>query len=682
MLRRSLVIGFLAAAGAAALALAATARQFEELWRRGEFADLAGLLADYDASQAQSAAELEAAARAAFEARSFDRAAELYGALADERESLTDEYISARNMQLRALWEQSGHDKGADWLKSARQEIVNVLSAEGSSGKSRRIALELDYFIGELTGKPSAYEKQLFREFPAADASLRDAKARIDDIAIEADDEKRRALVELFLETYPETAWRHTAYRYLLHTEYRLANHEALEQAAQQYLAEYPDNPESLGAVSRYFFEADYDLERGLQFAQRSLELYETVLGLDGSQASLERLNRQTAQLEPQPDHQPPGDRPQFLNYLGSRYNLARYHMLNDYAEAALALVTPVIELDPYATEEQETLAPFYLLAGQACNELDQPAEALKYLTGAMVVGDTRNRYSWLAQQELSRMTLSTTAEDEAAARAAFLPGWVGQAGLPEFEDVTEHAGLGKSSNRRVAWGDVQGDGYPDLLLDGGVLLLNNRAGQFADQTGERGLPGALSGGLFADIDNDGDLDIYAFGPAGGGDLLLRNDGGSFTDVTAPAGNPSDEYSTEAAAWLDANSDGWIDLYVVNYEVPSGQAGGELGVGTPDYLYLNSGGGVLRRLPPEQSGMAPPFELQYAGRGACAADFNNDGRQDLFVGNYRLQENFLWVNNGSGFDNGARWFNVAGYSIEQWWGHTIGSDWGDIDNDG
>jgi hypothetical protein len=197
------------------------------------------------------------------------------------------------------------------------------------------------------------------------------------------------------------------------------------------------------------------------------------------------------------------------------------------------------------------------------------------------------------------------------------------------------------------------------------------------------GLKGNFTGGLFADIDNDGDLDFYAINNAQGADRLWRNDGLRFVDITPFAGNPSDDFATEGAAWLDYDRDGWIDLYVANYERPPSQVEGERGIGTPDQLYHNERYGRFSAVDAETAGLQPPFGRNLAGRGVNVADYDDDGDQDIFVSNYRLQENLLWVNHNDGtFANRARQAGVAGYSIDGWWGHTIGSCWGDIDNDG
>ena len=252
------------------------------------------------------------------------------------------------------------------------------------------------------------------------------------------------------------------------------------------------------------------------------------------------------------------------------------------------------------------------------------------------------------------------------------------------FNDVSEDAGL--AGLGRVSWPDFDNDGDPDLCSGGGVLYRNEGDGTFTDVTEAAGIGGfGASGGVWADYDNDGDLDLYAAVSSFESedpethDRLWRNEGdGTFTDVSDAAGAPYDDFPTQAAAWGDFDGDGWIDLYVANYEEP----GEELSNGTPDILWRNNGDGTF-----SDATAAAGLEIDplLCGRGVAWADFDQDFDLDFYVSNYRLDPNLLWVNQGDGtFVDEALARGVQGYKplMQYAWGHTIGSVWGDLDNDG
>jgi len=183
------------------------------------------------------------------------------------------------------------------------------------------------------------------------------------------------------------------------------------------------------------------------------------------------------------------------------------------------------------------------------------------------------------------------------------------------------------------------------------------------------------NGGLFGDVDNDGFLDIFVSSSArkaGSSDALYRNDGkGVFTKV-ADSG-VADAHPTEGAGFGDFDGDGKLDLYVANYERP-------MSVGHPDFLYRGLGDGRFYDVSRE-AGIEN--KTHRCGRGVSWADFDDDGDMDIFVSNYRLNPNFLWLNRGDGtFRDVAQERGVQGVPIRGYYGHTIGSDFGDIDNDG
>ncbi|MHC4175861.1 MAG: CRTAC1 family protein [Planctomycetota bacterium] len=240
------------------------------------------------------------------------------------------------------------------------------------------------------------------------------------------------------------------------------------------------------------------------------------------------------------------------------------------------------------------------------------------------------------------------------------------------FEDVTETSGL--SGRDMAAWGDFNNDGFADVMI-GQALFRNKGDGTFSRV--EHGPP-ASGPGVWGDADNDGWLDFYCF--AGQGALYHNQQDGTFKQAAIPA-NPHSR--SRAAAWGDANCDGRLDLLVTNYE------DWEKGRSYPDLYYqANSDGtfGAPRGLPAGGC---------WRGRGVNWADFDDDGDLDFYVSNYRLMPNQLWVNDGKGrFEDQAEARGLAGTPggptipksrdspAYRCHGHTIGSCWGDLNNDG
>ncbi|MBM3325571.1 MAG: T9SS type A sorting domain-containing protein [Calditrichaeota bacterium] len=233
----------------------------------------------------------------------------------------------------------------------------------------------------------------------------------------------------------------------------------------------------------------------------------------------------------------------------------------------------------------------------------------------------------------------------------------------------------------KCAWGDYDNDSWDDLLCDG-RFLLRNREGQFFEDVSERaGIvannPGG--GGVWGDFDNDGWLDFYSTNhDLNGEDRLYRNNGdGTFSFVNEQFDIRNGRNPTEASGWGDADNDGSLELYVANSERWIDDNHQEY---WPDRLYYYAAEfGIFVDIT-AQTGIA---DRRLYGRGVAWCDFDFDGDQDIYISNYRLHPNFLLVNQGSlRFRDEAFARNVQGVAVQGYFGHTIGSTWGDYDNDG
>jgi hypothetical protein len=256
---------------------------------------------------------------------------------------------------------------------------------------------------------------------------------------------------------------------------------------------------------------------------------------------------------------------------------------------------------------------------------------------------------------------------------------------VPAFTDVTAAAGLANLGYSRLEWGDFDADGYDDIMFNGGALYRNNRDGTFSDMSAVSGTRGPYSGGAWGDYNNDGRLDYYATAWGGTWDTLFRNNGdGTFTNVTALAGMVKDDLPSEAAAWADYDRDGCLDLYVANYEWPPLEGDTGTSFGTPNILWHNNCDGTFTN-----ATIAAGMYEDRRSRGVVWGDFNNDGFPDLYVANYRLDPNELWVNNRNGsFSDRAMALGVDCDNISVIpnptgaCGHSIGADFADFNNDG
>lgn len=212
------------------------------------------------------------------------------------------------------------------------------------------------------------------------------------------------------------------------------------------------------------------------------------------------------------------------------------------------------------------------------------------------------------------------------------------------FEDITESSGLGILENTVCAlFGDFDNDGRQDVILvrnNGPLLFLNQGDGTFQQRPDafQFASPpqGTFTGAAVADYDRDGWLDIYfplysyyqgtgqykypsPYHDAENGppNFMMRNNrDGTFHDVTAASGlDKNNTRYSFCCGWGDFDSDGWPDLYVVN----------DFG---RKNLYRNNGDGTFTDLAPQEG-----VEDVGAGMSVSWFDYDNDGFEDLYVGN-------------------------------------------------
>jgi hypothetical protein len=214
--------------------------------------------------------------------------------------------------------------------------------------------------------------------------------------------------------------------------------------------------------------------------------------------------------------------------------------------------------------------------------------------------------------------------------------------------------------------------------------------GTFEDVTEKAGLTGNGYGMGVAvgDYDNDGFEDLYV--TAYGGNKLYHNNGdGTFTDVTEKAGVGGSGWST-SAAWVDLDGDGLLDLVVLRYlqwdfdDIYCGEhKEGYRAYCHPDafkaiapLVYHNEGNGHFKEIA-EKAGLGRPGK----GLGIALADYDRDGKVDLFIANDSMPE-FLYRNKGNGeFEEVAL---TSGVAVDGE-GHTyagMGVDFADYNNDG
>ena len=270
------------------------------------------------------------------------------------------------------------------------------------------------------------------------------------------------------------------------------------------------------------------------------------------------------------------------------------------------------------------------------------------------------------------------------------------------FQDVSKEAGLHEFSRDYglgVTVGDYDDDGRPDVFitrLTSYALYRNQGDGTFLDVTEATGLAGRRdnpTSAAFADLDNDGDLDLYVvhymkWDPADprlckndkgeyfycdpsrvdpAPDHVFRNDAGRFVDVTEEAGFTDPDGRGLGVVAADLDGDGLVEIFVAND-------------GTANFLFQNLGGFKF-----EETGMAagvaagPEGGFQ-ASMGVACGDRDGDGLLDLVVTNFYGESSTLYQNLGKGLFQDRTADSGLGSATRYLLG--FGTFFGDFNNDG
>ncbi len=230
---------------------------------------------------------------------------------------------------------------------------------------------------------------------------------------------------------------------------------------------------------------------------------------------------------------------------------------------------------------------------------------------------------------------------------------------------------------------DYDGDGWTDLTVRGGNedpawLLRNTGKGTFEDVTESSGIRATRSGDgerpgpvwIWADVDNDGDLDVYTGLPDGiAGDhtseIMLNNGDGTFALGPSDGAIRRGTDNPYGATFADFDRDGNIDLFVANYDMAQDDV--FFGKGNGKFEKTTKKAGLETRIwsSPDDLNEALSHSNAWA---AQACDLNGNGDPDVVVSSYGRAPNHLWLNDGGKFANNSI---ASGYASD----HR--TDWSD-----
>lgn len=508
------------------------------------------------------------------------------------------------------------------------------------------------------------------------------AKASIDDIGVIREDSLAISKIEEFYTLFPHSHWHQTAYYYHL---YHLNNSNAY-QSLLNLVNRYSSLSTEHAYISVLYLMMP-SVRRALALSSGSTELAQSHIW-----NLLYELSMATDDIQILYDSYSPEYWKNKLSLLKAKafyYNMIARNNLYGDEENLIAICSSnsndwiemidTLEQITFPDNDRGELAELNYWLGRAyalASESFSPDYIAAYFAKSLAYGSPRNRYDEDCYKYILQLHKISMVKTDPLTWMRQLLDYSG----PIFADQTSLLGLADTRFTRIAIGDYNNDGWHDLLFNGCRLYRNDMGTGFtdvSDTTNVSYFP--ASGGLWADFNRDGRLDYVTLSHDElTGEQLMKNQGNEyFVSVNERAGDIADTYPTEGGAWIDPQLTGYPSLYLANYEKWMQRTGYE------DYYHQNNEGYFT-----DQSSALGFYAPKYAtdpglaGRGVAPADFDNDGIQEILVTNYRLTRNFLWDFQDSIWVDTAGHNTLQGKCKQGYYGHSIGADWGDYDNDG
>jgi len=207
------------------------------------------------------------------------------------------------------------------------------------------------------------------------------------------------------------------------------------------------------------------------------------------------------------------------------------------------------------------------------------------------------------------------------------------------FTDVTKEAGLATPATRTqtAVWADIDNDGFVDLFVgneNGPSQLFRNRGdGTFEDISRSSGVDkiAFTKGVVAADYDNDGYIDFFVSNLYGANFLYHNNHNRTFTDVAQKAGVQLPDSQSFASSFFDYDNDGWPDLLVNSFFFSPDES-------LRSYLGLSHSAETLKLFKNMKDGTFKDVTTEvgldkvYLPMGANFGDVDNDGFLDIYLG--------------------------------------------------